>query len=410
MNSKKALQLLTILVFVFVCVRCQERGKVMERIDFTSAYKFSTAIEDKVAIDTVPWKYQLSAASYSLKGDYYNALKHWDLAYPRRKPQNYSQTQIDSINGRYARKSAIEYITDQSKLHQIVIINEAHHNSFHRIFTTSLLQKLYDNGYKNLGLEALENGEKIDSLLEERNYPVQTSGFYTKDPQFGSLVRTALSIGYTVFPYEQTTHLNGKDREIAQAKNIQKVMESKPGEKFLIHCGFEHVLEGKHPGWEKTMAARLSEYTSIDPLTINQTLYSESSKPTMNHPLLNALDVAVSTVLIDGKNTPYRYERGSNWADIAVFHPISTYEDDRPNWLFKNGNRRTSISLEEIDMEFPVMILAFNMDEDINTAVPVDITEVESQKKYGILGLKKGKYTIVITNGIASVKFEEIVK
>ena len=55
-----------------------------------------------------------------------------------------------------------------------------------------------------------------------------------------------------------------KRQEIEQALNIKRVIDSRPNEKFLIHCGFDHALEGIHNSWEKAMAGRLTEYTGID--------------------------------------------------------------------------------------------------------------------------------------------------
>ncbi|MCH2225766.1 MAG: hypothetical protein MK066_13430 [Crocinitomicaceae bacterium] len=56
------------------------------------------------------------------------------------------------------------------------------------------------------------------------------------------------------------------------------------------------------------------------------------------------------------------------------------------------------------------MVLAFKKGEDINLAVPMDITEVKNKTENCILGLKKGNYNIVVTNGKESVKFEQNVK
>jgi hypothetical protein len=382
---------------------------VIEKIDFKTEYKFSSEIENKVFTDTVPWKYQISASEYATKGDYKNALIHWDFAM-RTSEKEYSKSQIDSINQTYSKVNATDYIIEQANKNQVIIINEAHHNSFHRVFTKSLLKKLYENGYTNLGVEALGNGDYLDSTLNNRKYPILKTGYYIKDPQFGNLVRDALEIGYNLFAYEDIAEGNGKQREIEQAKNIQQVINSKPNEKFLIHCGFDHALEGTHQSWEKAMAGRLTEYTGINPLTINQVVYSEKSNGKFNHPLLKALDIKEPTIIIDKKNNPFKYEREEAWTDIAVFHPNTDYIDNRPHWLFENGNKNVFIALGDIQLEFPVMVLAYKKGEDINVAVPIDIIEVVNKTENCNLGLKKGFYEIVVTNGKESFKFEQKVK
>lgn len=403
---KKALYLILLIFFLYAC---SSPKRTIEPIEFKLEYKFSSEIEEKVKTDTVPWKYQISASDFATKGDYKNALTHWDLAMRGRK-REYAQDQIDSINRRYEKVNAVEYIVNQAKKTEIVIINEAHHNSFHRVFTRSLLQKLFDQGYQNLGLEALGNGEYLDAELNTRKYPIQETGFYTKDPQFGNLIRDALEIGYNLFPYENIGEGNGKPREIGQARNIQKVMESKPGEKFLIHCGFDHALEGNHRAWEKAMAARLAEYTGQNPLTINQTEYSEKGNSDYTNPLLKALDVQEPSVILDKEGVAYQYKRGESYTDIAVFHPVTQYVEGRPDWLFKNDNEKVDISLEGVEIEFPVMVLAFKAREDISIAVPVDITEAKNKEELAVLGLAKGSYTMVVTNGKESVKFKERVE
>ncbi|MBC9796969.1 hypothetical protein [Sinomicrobium weinanense] len=397
-----------IFLLIHLLTGCKQKRSI-ENIDYTTDYKFSADIENKVARDTVPWKYQFSASDYATKGDYKNALRHWDSAMPP-KERNFTTNQIDSINLKYKKVSAVHYIVERAKENRVVMINEAHHNSAHRVFTATLLRQLYDAGYRNLGLEALGNGPHLDSSLAARKYPIQKTGYYIKDPQFGNLVRTALEIGYNVFPYEQTSKVNGKAREMEQAKNIQKVMENHPDEKFLIHCGFDHVLEGTHQSWEKTMAGRLKEYTGIDPFTIDQVTYSEKSNPKFNHPLLKALDVKESSVIIDKNKAPYKYERGEAWTDIAVFHPDTRYIDNRPHWLFQNGNKNVQVDVNNLEINFPVMVLAFKKGEDINNSVPVDIAEVKNRTENCHLGLKKGLYEIIVTHGKESLKFEQVIK
>lgn len=409
MYSKNLMKLCFFSVLFGSFYSCSETPKTIEKIEFSTDYKFHTQIQQKLKKDTVVWKYQISAADYATKGDYKNALLQWDLAMPGRE-RNYTISQVDSLKALYTVTNAKEFIVAEAAKNQVVIINEAHHNSMHRMFTKSLLEDLYTAGYRYLLLEALGNGKYIDAKLNTRKYPIQKTGYYTKDPQFGNLIRTALELGFTIFPYEATENVNGKQREIAQAKNIKKVIENDPKAKFLIHCGFDHVLEGKHRSWEKAMAERLKEFTGIDPFTIHQVMYSQRGNITYNHPMSKAFNVKNSSILLDKNNQPYKYTRRETWSDIAVFHPTTSYIDTRPNWLFANENRKVMIDLKPIVIEFPVMILAYKKGEVIKNAVPVDITEAETRTSICNLGLQTGSYEIVITNGKESVIFDEVVK
>ncbi len=383
---------------ILLIISCKEQQRTFEEIDFQNPYKFSSEIENEVEKDTTSWKYQMSAQAYANNTDYSNALKHWDLAMNTSEKEQLTEEEIDSINLIYRPKNAVQFITEQAKSHKVVIINEAHHNSLHRFFTKALLQDLFEIGYKNIGFETLGNGEYLDSLLMQRKYPIQETGYYTKDPQFGDLVRTALKIGFNVFPYEQTSGSNGKPREIEQAKNIQKEIEKRPNEKFLIYCGFNHAFEGVHESWEKAMAGRLTEFTGIDPLTIDQIEYSERSKPKFNNPLLNALDIEEPSVLIDQDQKPLKYKIRERWTDLAVFHPKTEFVDNRPNWLFKNGNQSVPIELDNIDISYPLMVLAYRKGENLGDGVPMDLIEIAEKSDEKNLALGEGEYEIVITN------------
>lgn len=407
---KHSFCILTTLIFL---TSCKEEKLFVEKINFKTDYKFSWEIESQLKKDTTTWKHQISAWDYASKGDYRNTLIQTEMD-QNGEDINFSSRKKDSINTIYNKVNATDYIIEQSKENKVIIINEDHTNTLHRVYIRSLLKKLYKNGYTNFGYEGLSYQDNLDSLQHIRKYPVKRTIVY-KDPQLGNIIREAIKIGYTVFTYEaqseKALHSRGKEREIEQAKNIQKRIKAKPNEKFLIHCGWNHNFEGTIGGnWEKAMAARLTEYTGINPLTIDQISFSEKRTSKFNKPLLKALNITEPTVILDKNNTSYKEEKNDGWRDISLFHPITNYVNGRPNWLFKNDTKNVSIEIPNIDIDFPVMILAFIKGEDIKIAIPVDITEVATIAEECHLGLKKGTYNIVITNGRDSYKFEQNVK
>lgn len=278
---------------------------------------------------------------------------------------------------------------------RLTIINEAHHNPYHRLFTKSLLQDLYDQGYRHLGLEALNNTASKDIELNERGYPIYDSGYYIKDPNFSLLIREAIKIGYHVFPYEENTNAKGKFREIEQATNISKVMEQYPNDKFLIHCGFDHVLEGDYPGpWQQAMAERLKKMTNVDPLTINQTEYSSRSIEKRNHSLLNLFSPKKSIVLKDTTGTVLPYKGRNSWADMAVFHPTPSTVDGK----ITLENQEHMLDISELDVEFPLMTLVYQPSDDVQTSIPIYISELyESQEKISI-PIASGTYSFVLVD------------
>lgn len=385
-----------IILIAIIALSCKPK-QPYQSIQFENPYKFDSEIREQLEKDTVSWKHQIAMAEFGNKGDYNKALKQWDIVFTG-KPKPLNNQQIDSIRKSLNPVSAISYITQQAQSHQVVIINEAHHNSSHRVFTESLLLELYEKGFKNLGLEALSNSIEKDSLLNERGYPSIESGYYIKDPSFGNLVRTALDIGFNVFSYEQTSNSNGKEREIEQARNIQNFMEKHPEEKVLIHCGFDHVLEGNYRNWGKTMAGRIEEFTGVNPLTINQTKYSERSEEQFNEPILNIFDINEPSVLIKQNGSPLAYQRQESFTDISVIHPISTFQQKRANWLYGSEKKSVEILLDDLEISFPIMVLAYFENENFENAVPTDIIEIKTKKDVGYLVLSKGNYSIIASN------------
>ena len=409
MRSLLKIQLLGLCFGVFWS--CQDAKPQWKPTDTPVNYKHNAQIEAEVAKDTTPWKYQISASTFASKGAYKKALEHWDLAMPSRA-RNYSQAQSDSLKALYKPMAAMPYILERAKSHQIVMINEAHHSARHRMFTKELLTALYEQGFRYLGLEALSYEDDM-SALRRRGYPIAETGYYIKDPQFGNMIRTALKLGYTLFPYESQVEGNGSPqvREEAQARNIQKLLETNPDAKMLIHCGFDHNLEGTHPSWGVTMASLLSDYTDINPLTINQTAYAERANTDWNAPLTKVFSVTESSVLVDSMQTAVPYKRKDAWNDMAVLHPQTHYKNGRPEWQFTKAVVSVSVDLSTaIGMTYPAMVLAYKKGELLSKAVPVDIAEIQEGTTEAQLVLEPGIYELLLTDGAQTMQLEVEVK
>lgn len=354
-------------------------------------HKFLKDIQAEIDKDSVAWKYQTGAVHYTFSGNYQQALLTWDQGMPTR---TYTPTAADSaILKSSTLKNARDYIVDRAKTEQIVIINEAHHNPKHRTFTRSLLEGLYQNGYRYLGLEAI-----ADSSINTRTYATQNSGYYTNEPEFGNLIHDARSLGFTIFEYEAGPDKNGKEREIEQAQNIQAFMKSHPNGKYLIHCGFDHVYEKDVQYWEKAMAGRLKEYTNIDPFTIDQVKFTEKSKAGSGHYFIYATGEKEPFVLLNQNKEVFNGIREPKQTDIVVVHPITQYSNGRPEWLCagKKAYRLPKNKLKKHPL--PIQVLAYRADEYDNNGIPADIIEIHSKEQYDSLYLKKGDYLIVLRN------------
>lgn len=357
------------------------------------AYVFSKEIEENFFTDTTSFAFFKSSWEYASIGEYQKALWAFDQVFQGYSSLNWEDKRTflaqTPVNGR-------TYILTRAEKEKIVMINEAHHQPLHRVFTASLLKDLYEKGYRFLGLEAMAYK---DSLLNERGYPLPITGYYIQEPQFGNLVREAIRLGYTVFPYETKINANGREREIQQARNIHRMIEKYPEGKFLIHCGFDHINEAHVPGWEKAMAGRIKEFTGIDPFTINQEILTEHYLKEKENPYFTLVDTLKEvSVFINDEGEVFRGAAGDERYDVRLFHPRTTYSNGRPDWLLmKEGNQSYTIPSDSISIAYPILVKAFIKDEGTD-AVPVDVVEIKSFTDQKGLILPFGEYQLVIKN------------
>lgn len=354
-------------------------------------YGFIDHISKAIEKDTSEWRYQSGAVNYSFVGDYRNSLASWDKAISKK---DYKPSASDSLILASAYiQNAKDYILQRSKNEKILIINEAHHNPKHRTFTRSLLKELYNNGYRYLGLEAIS-----DTAVNKRNYAIQSSGYYTAEPEFGNLIHEAKNLGFTIFGYEASTGKNGKEREIEQAKNIHEFMKLNNDGKYLIHCGFDHVYENAVKNWEKAMAGRLKEYSGIDPLTIDQVKLSEHSKASLNHYFLNSTREKEPFILKKTDDTLLNVLNEPRQTDIQIIHPPTEFKNERPTWI-SHDKKEYWIAKDRLKKyTYPVQIMAFRHLEYENEGIPADIIELKGYKTNKPLYLQSGKHMIVVRN------------
>lgn len=353
-------------------------------------YLFSQDIASKIKNDTVAWKYQTGATEYSFGGYYKKALQTWDsigVVKPKwtKKDSTYFQC--------FRPLMAKDYIVERSKNEKIIIINEAHHNASHRVFTLELLQELYNNGYSYLGLEAI-----ADTEINQRKFVTNKSGYYTNEPQMANLINEAIKIGYTIVNYEASEDKNGKEREMEQAQNIAKIITQNPKAKILIHCGWDHVIEGppNNSNWEKAMAGWLKEMTQINPFTIDQTTYTEKGSAEYNKPQLQLVKENSPVIMVNEKGETYNGGIHNNQVDCRIIHPETKFINDRPNWLRRaNGRKEYQVPKSKLT-EFPLLVLAYHKGEYEQGGIPYDNIEIKDKNEEVPLLLQKGEYTIII--------------
>lgn len=158
---------------------------------------------------------------------------------------------------------------------KLIMFNENHFYPNHRTVLRKVLPELYDMGYKYLALEALEYDENDEINLREK-LKIE-DGFYTREPQFIELIRTAKSLGITLISYDDLA--KDGNREINQADNIyEKIFEKNPNAKAILLAGVSHIFEKEDRNGKTWMAKYFKEKYDIDPLTISQTTFNNYHK------------------------------------------------------------------------------------------------------------------------------------
>jgi len=280
-------------------------------------------------------------------------------------------------------------IAERAVDHRIVIVNESHMRTQTRALTDALLPRLRPQGFTVFAAETFSNAPDRIAPFEQHfasGWPNQSLGYYSREPAFGRMVRTALAQHYRLASYEQTSEQNAPvdsdrnariaAREEAQARNLMKVLASmKPTEKLFIHVGYSHLNEravensdGSSNAW---MAARLKDYTSLDPLTINQTECHSDFK----HMRLAVVP-----------------ESSSGLYDIVVDIPLESFARGRVRWRRDANDRLVDIPAELHPTSEPVVIEAFHEGEPFD-AVPIDRVYVEPGEDIA-LSLPPGRYTV----------------
>ncbi|MBX0291879.1 hypothetical protein K3G63_15610 [Hymenobacter sp. HSC-4F20] len=146
-----------------------------------------------------------------------------------------------------------------------VLLNESHTHTRDRALAAALLPGLYQQGFRYLALETLE-----DSAASTLNPLPLKAGFYTREPTYANLVRTARRLGFTLVAYEASR--GQPEREVAQATNLHHALRHDPQAKVFVYGGGAHmnmlVMPGK--GEKKWMAQHLVDLTGWPLLSVNQ--------------------------------------------------------------------------------------------------------------------------------------------
>lgn len=370
--------------------------------------------ENRATYESSPIIYYGLLADYeSFLGLHEKALTHEDMALNVGISTKSSQSKF--VIEEHQLKNAKDAILEASKMHQVIFINEAHHSPRHRAFTLSLLQDLYNQGFRYF---AAETFDETDHDVNQRGYPLSLkTGYYTDEPIYGELVREARKIGYQIIAYEDYSsncdpfHDSSPEycmnlREEGQAKNLyERVFKIEPNAKLLVHAGWGHIAKQEGDGWVP-MAIYFERLTGIEPFSIDQTIMSEHSHREYENTIFKQIaesgQLKENSILLNRDGSTWLPLEKGNPYDLIVFQPRTIYKNHRPAWLFEIEQRKQfTVSGEICKNVFPCVIEAFKQNEGTDS-VPIDRFLITKKQPISV-ALMSGTYIIRAKNEFGEI-------
>ncbi|SNC76975.1 hypothetical protein SAMN06265337_3656 [Hymenobacter gelipurpurascens] len=156
---------------------------------------------------------------------------------------------------------------------QVVMLNESHTFGRHRALAAALLPGLYQQGFRYLALETLE-----DTAANTLNPLPLKAGFYTREATYANMIRTARRMGFTLVAYEATR--DQKERELGEATNLYNAVRHDPAAKVFVYGGGAHINRLVMPSQvdKKWMAQQLIDLTGWRILSVNQARMSNEAR------------------------------------------------------------------------------------------------------------------------------------
>jgi len=312
--------------------------------------------------------------------------------------------------------NAKKHMLDKTKAQNTVFFNEYALNPQNRIFFISLLGDLKEQGFDYIALDALSGKDK---QLQERGYPVLNSGYLTREPVFGELIRTAIDMGFEILSFnpsktevDKAQQILGKkfgsvDKETArrwaQGMNIYRIYKKYPDAKLLVYTSDPTLNESADKPTERSVAAWYKILSNKNPFTIEQSSMTDKCE-SAKHPLFTARTVKEPTIFLS-KKLPFT----TSSTDLQVFHPSSSTVYNRPQWMTQTRTPYL-FNPDKHGMAYPCMVLAYKSGEDPDFAVPMDVVEFKDNREKTALMLPKGDWVLVMTDYSKHKKLDVVVK
>ena len=100
-----------------------------------------------------------------------------------------------------------------------------------------------------------------------------------------------------------------------------------------------------------------------------------------------------------------------NLSDLQIFHPRTQFVQNRPTWL-KQGDDKVAVQInaDQYNMSYPLIVIAYEPNEDLEIAVPLDVIEITDAKTAMPLFLPPGPISLVLKDKKTRKKLDIVVK
>jgi hypothetical protein len=345
-----------------------------------------------------PMYYDLLSQCVSFTGDYAAALEYQKMS---------DSTHLTDVDFRQIGKSiqqlkdikhsdAKRYISFVASNYKVIMLNEAHNKPLHRAFAYSLLDILYNRGFRYLAMEMLN--PMPDQELTKLTYQ---TGHFATEPVAGELIRQALDLGFKLVAYEDPlgNQHSPSERDSIQAVNISRILKQDPNAKIFVYASYGHIAKKSTTPDFIPMGMAFKKLTGIDPLTIDQTDMTEESNFAFGKAFYDAYieKYPVTSPSIPLLNDEPVNVTGTTLYDLTIIHPRTTYYYARPSWLALS-NRRQPVSVKTKNKEI-FLVQAYYQFESFGTipgkVVPADQTYFSYGDGVYTLYLRRGLYILI---------------
>jgi len=320
--------------------------------------------------------------------------------------------QIQSFN-QFQRVDAKKFVLGKTENLKIVNIQTSPHHPEYQMFILEILGQLYRKGFTHIGIENLENVEKIKSL----GYPTLENGVAFQQSIYGEIIRQGKLAGFEFF------NLTPKKEKVQKALNILKkqnfnfknqppkktallwaeamkvnlILKKNPNAKVLL---LNNDVDQQKSDGSSTLSFWLKKLANQTAFNIGQTQTIPTCSKKIN-PLHKRMKMKSPSVFIK-RNILLRptgltdQRKEFNPTDVEIFHPKNTFNNNRFTFLSNGIRRPYSLNIDKYKMSYPCLVLAYKKGENPNTAIPIDAIQLANNQDVTKLILPNGKYEIIL--------------